>query len=39
MITGDEILAMVCEGQVAVMPVNDMPAQAVFIADLFAVAA
>ncbi|MCM8735201.1 hypothetical protein M5E06_13510 [Azospirillum sp. A1-3] len=36
---GYEILAMVRKGQIAAMPVNDMPAQATFIAHLFGAAA
>lgn len=38
-LAGYKILAMVRKGQVAAMPVNDMPAQATFIADLFGAAA
>lgn len=37
-IAGYEILAMVRKGQVAAIPVNGMPAQATFIANLFGVA-
>ncbi|OYD80677.1 IS6 family transposase [Azospirillum brasilense] len=38
-IAGYEILAMVRKGQVAAIPANDMPNQAIFIAGLFGVAA
>lgn len=38
-IAGYEILAMVRKGQVAAIPANDMPNQAIFIASLFGVAA
>ena len=37
-IAGSEILAMVRKGQVAAMPANDMPTQAIVIANLFGVA-
>ncbi|CAO3455064.1 Mobile element protein [Azospirillum largimobile] len=38
-IAGYEIMVMVCKGQVAAIPANDMPAQAAFVAALFGVAA
>ncbi|MCM8735438.1 DDE-type integrase/transposase/recombinase [Azospirillum sp. A1-3] len=34
-LAGYEILAMVRKGQVAALPVNDMPSQAAFVASLF----
>jgi IS6 family transposase len=38
-IAGYEIMAMVRKGQVSAIPVNDMPAQSVFVAALFGAAA
>lgn len=38
-IAGYEIFAMICKGQIATNPANDMGAQRTFMTSLFAVAA